>query len=508
MWSRFTFDDVRIIGHYLGVLVLVSSVVYVIAFATALVFAEWDAAERYLLTIGVCLVVGGGLRFLRIEPGRLSRQQALVVTGFAWIVLALVASVPLFLSGHYVTYLDALFDGVSGFTTTGASIMNDLDHLSHADNMLRFLSQLVGGLGVIVIALSLGIFGKRAGSGLYTAEGRSEHVVPNVVQTTRFIARIAAVIILVGAVIIFACALMVGLKPARAALHALWLSTSSFMTSGFSPMSQSVMYYHSFPMEFVIMVLMVLGTISFVMHSEIWKGHLALFFRDIETRTLIVWLVAITFVFAASLTASEAFSDLPAMLRRGLFLVISAFSTTGFLNITTNELTTVFSSGAFLVLAIIMAVGGGAGSTSGGIKIMRVGIMFKSIVATMKEALSPDSARVVVTYNHVGRRQLTPDIVKGAMSVFMLFVVTYAIGALAGIAFGYGATQSIFESVSMASNGGVTTGIVAPGMPVALEIVYIFQMWAGRLEFVTLLALIAKIVVSCTPRRAWLRSRS
>ena len=91
-----------------------------------------------------------------------------------------------------------------------------------------------------------------------------------------------------------------------------------------------------------------------------------------------------TFVFSASIAASPLFSDLPALLRRGLFMVVSAFSTTGFQVITTNELTTVLTSGAFLSLALVMAVGGGAGSTSGGIKLYRVGIIFKSIVVTIK----------------------------------------------------------------------------------------------------------------------------
>ena len=90
----------------------------------------------------------------------------------------MVATIPLHLSGHYETYLDALFDGVSGITTTGASIITDLDHLSNADNMWRFMMHLIGGLGLIVVALSFGLFGKRAGASLYMSEGRSEHVVP------------------------------------------------------------------------------------------------------------------------------------------------------------------------------------------------------------------------------------------------------------------------------------------------------------------------------------------
>lgn len=506
MWQRFTLYDVRVIGHYLGVLVLFSSLALLVPFATALAFQEWIPAANYLLTIGVSLIIGSGLRFLRIEPGRLNRQQALVVTGLAWIVLAMVATIPLHLSGHYETYLDALFDGVSGITTTGASIITDLDHLSNADNMWRFMMHLIGGLGLIVVALSFGLFGKRAGASLYMSEGRSEHVVPNVVQTTQFIAKIAVGIILIATVILTGMCLFIGMEPSRALLQSLWLSISGFMTGGFAPMSQSVMYYHSLPIELVLMLLMLLGSINFVLHSEVWKGHVEVFFKDLEIRTMVLWIAVMTCVFAASLSASAEFSNLPAMLRRGLFTVISAFSTTGFQNVTTNQLTTALSSGAFLVVAILMAVGGSGGSTSGGFKFSRMGVIMKSLVATIKEALAPDSARVVVDYNHVGRRILSPEVVKEAMTVFVLYVVTYAIGSLAGIAHGYDATQAIFESVAMASNGGISSGLAAPGMPVTLELFYILQMWAGRLEFVTLLALIVEIVVSLDPRRLVHRS--
>lgn len=506
MWQRFTLYDVRVIGHYLGVLVLFSSLALLVPFATALAFQEWIPAANYLLTIGVSLIIGSGLRFLRIEPGRLNRQQALVVTGLAWIVLAMVATIPLHLSGHYETYLDALFDGVSGITTTGASIITDLDHLSNADNMWRFMMHLIGGLGLIVVALSFGLFGKRAGASLYMSEGRSEHVVPNVVQTTQFIAKIAIGIILIATVILTGMCLFIGMEPSRALLQSLWLSISGFMTGGFAPMSQSVIYYHSLPIELVLMLLMLLGSINFVLHSEVWKGHVEVFFKDLEIRTMVLWIAVMTCVFAASLSASSEFSNLPAMLRRGLFTVISAFSTTGFQNVTTNQLTTALSSGAFLVVAILMAVGGSGGSTSGGFKFSRMGVIMKSLVATIKEALAPDSARVVVDYNHVGRRILSPEVVKEAMTVFVLYVATYAIGSLVGIAHGYDATQAIFESVAMASNGGISSGLAAPGMPVTLELFYILQMWAGRLEFVTLLALIVEIVVSLDPRRLVHRS--
>lgn len=501
MWQRFSLYDLRVIGHYLGTLTQLFAALMAVPFLTALVFQEWEPAERYLLGIGIALVVGTLLQFLRIEPGRLGRRQALAVTGFAWIVLAFFASVPLFLSGHYATYMDALFDGVSGLTTTGATVALDIDHFSNADNMFRFMMHLVGGLGLIVVALSLGIFGKRSGSSLYTAEGRSEHVVPNVVQTTQLILRITLVIIFIAAVVLTALCISIGMEPVRAVLQSIWLAISAFSTGGFAPMAESVSYYNSIPIEVFLMLLMILGSISFVVHAEVWKGRLQSFFGDIEIRTMLIWLLVMTVVVAASLSASALFSDLPAIIRRGLFMVVSAFSTTGFQNVTTNQLTTVFSSGAFLALALIAAVGGSAGSTAGGVKLHRVGIIFKSIVSTVKEAVSPSSARVVVSYNHLGRRVLSSDAVKEAMTVFVLFVITYSVGALVGIAHGYEASQAIMESVSMTSNGGIITGIVTPGMSPSLEAFYIFQMWAGRLEFVTLLAVLAEIIASLAPRK-------
>lgn len=505
MWQRFSLYDLRVIGHYLGTLTQLFAALMAVPFITALVFQEWEPAERYLLGIGIALVVGTLLQFLRIEPGRLGRRQALAVTGFAWIVLAFFASVPLFLSGHYATYMDALFDGVSGLTTTGATVALDIDHFSNADNMFRFMMHLVGGLGLIVVALSLGIFGKRSGSSLYTAEGRSEHVVPNVVQTTQLILRITLVIIFIAAVVLTALCISIGMEPVRAVLQSIWLAISAFNTGGFAPMAESVSYYNSIPIEVFLMLLMILGSISFVVHAEVWKGRLQSFFGDIEIRTMLIWLLVMTVVVAASLSASALFSDLPAMIRRGLFMVVSAFSTTGFQNVTTNQLTTVFSSGAFLALALIAAVGGSAGSTAGGVKLHRVGIIFKSIVSTVKEAVSPSSARVVVSYNHLGRRVLSSDAVKEAMTVFVLFVITYSVGALVGIAHGYEASQAIMESVSMTSNGGIITGIVTPGMSPSLETFYIFQMWAGRLEFVTLLAVLAEIIASLAPRKRRVR---
>lgn len=500
MWRRFTLYDIRIIAHYLGVLVSWFSLALVIPLLVALLLQEWEPAIRYALAAGVSLIVGSLLRLVYVAPGRLGHQQAVVVTALSWIVLAFVASVPLAFSGHYGSYLDALFEAVSGLTTTGASLAIDLEHMSYADNMWRFVMHLIGGLGLIVIALSLGLLG-RGTSGLYSSEGRSEHVLPNIVNTTRLISRISLIMIAIAVAILLVLCLCTGMEPLRAFFNALWVGISGFMTGGFTPTSQSIMYYHSYPIELVCMGLMMLGVVNFALFVKIWRGDTLAFFKDLEIRTGFVWLLVVTVVFLASLCSTGAFSDVLSLLRRGVFMVVSAATTAGFQVVTNNQMTTIFSSGAFLVIALLMAVGGSSGSTAGGMKLSRIGLIAKSFVSTIKETLTPGTARVSVTYYHLGRQVLTTDIAKTALTVSALFVITYLIGSLAGIACGYDAMSAIFESVAMASNGGLSSGIVAHGMPLGLEVVYIIEMWAGRLEFVTLIAFVVKVVVSCMPQK-------
>ena len=306
MWQRYTLYDFRVVAHYLGDLILLLAAVLVIPFATAVVFHEWDPAVHYLYAIGISLIVGTALCYVCISPGQLNRQQALAVTGFAWIILAVIGAIPLFMSGHYGSYLDALFDAVSGFTSTGASVITDLDHLAYSDNMWRFVMHFVGGLGLVVILLSLGL-GGRSSSTMYSREGRSEHVLPNIVQTTRLIMRISIVMVVVFGVLIACFCYVAGMEPVRAFLHGLWLAITGFMTAGFTPMSSNVYAYHSLPMEISLMVLMLLGGINFGLYAALWKGRTNDLFSDIEVRTIAVWLTLLVSVTALSLAASTLF---------------------------------------------------------------------------------------------------------------------------------------------------------------------------------------------------------
>ena len=247
---------------------------------------------------------------------------------------------------------------------------------------------------------------------------------------------------------------------------------------------------------------MIFGGVNFALHNEVWRGKFQLFPRDVETRTAVLWWLGMLVVFVIAASAQALGGGLPALMRTGLFTFIGAATTTGFTTMTTNQMSAILPSGAIMVLALLMGVGASSGSTAGGVKLKRVAIVAKSAFETMKNAMSSDSVRNVSSYQHLGRIRLDEGEVKDAMTVTMFYVLIYLIGALVGIALGYDAVFSISESIAMASNSGMTTGITAASMPGVLKVVYMLEMWAGRLEIVTLIALALKIGASVLPRVA------
>jgi trk system potassium uptake protein TrkH len=500
MFPRFTKNDVAVVSHYLGMLVMLLSVFMLVPLGVSLLSQEWEVSAHYVLGIGISLTLGSLLRLAKISPRRVERKQAIAITGLLWIVGALVAAVPLYLSGHYSSILDAVFEGVSGLTATGLTLVQDVDHISMADNMWRFTLQFLGGQGVIVIALSLGLF-TRTGSSLYSSEGREEGILPNVKKTSQFIWKFAVTIVLIGTVILAVNLMVMGIDPVRSLFHGLWITIGAYDTGGFAPQSLSLIYYHSWLLEVIAMFFMMFGAVNFALLAQVHKGNWREFLRDIEIRTLALWITGMVLVFVAVLCIGDFLTDYTGLVRRGIFTIISATTNTGYQILSTNQLTTLFSSGAFFLVAVSMAIGGSSASTAGGIKALRVGLIFKGIGLRIKSLLLPRSAQTSSYYNHIGRHQLSSDLLSSALIIAALYVVTYVVGALIGVACGYEALAATFESISATSNAGLSSGVVQPQAPAVLKIVYILQMWMGRLEFLTLLALLASLFASMLPRR-------
>lgn len=501
MWVKMRYTDLQVVAHYIGLFVFGIGIAMLIPLITALLLQEWGPALDYVLGIGVALLVGALLRLtLRHEP-RVTRSQALVVTALGWLTVSLVAAVPLSVSGNYGSYLDALFDSVSGFTTSGLTVVSDLDHMAYSHNMWRHLTHLVGGQGIVVAALALS-FALRGGAfSLYAAEGRDERILPNVLHTTRFIWFVTAVYVGIGTLALFGVGLWLGMDPVRSSLHAFWMAVAAYDTGGFAPQSMNLLYYHSGAYELVLVFIMLAGTMNFNLHAQVWRGDHTEIWRNIETRTLAVNIAALSLLAALGMAVGKYYPHGIEILRKGVFHILSAHSGTGHQTLYPNQWTTEYGGAALAAVILAMAAGGAVSSTAGGIKALRIGVIAKSVLQQVKQAVSPQSAVIRIRYHHLGEKLLTPEVTASAAMVTLLYVVTYITGGLIGTAYGYDLTTAMFESVSAAANVGLSAGITGPGMPIGLKLLYISQMWIGRLEFLAVLVLLVQVILSVTPAK-------
>jgi trk system potassium uptake protein len=438
----------------------------------------------------LCTLVGS-ITEVRLATRRaLTWAHGMVTVALAWLIGSIFAAIPMYLSGRYSDLLSAVFEGMSGLTTTGLSLIHDLDHTPISMDLYRHLLHFAGGQGIIIVVLSLFAAGGGRIGTLYISEARDERILPNFIRTSRFIYRVAAVYLVVGTAALTIAMLTAGFTPGRALYHGFNMFLAAFDTGGFAPMQASVTYYHSFAVEAVMMVLMIAGAISFGLHFAMWRGDPRKVLRHLETRTLAISTTVLFVVVSFGLVRSGTYDSVGPLIRKGLFTLVSAVSSTGAQVNVDETYGTDWGVLAPAAIVVAMAIGGMASSTAGGIKALRIGVTAKALVHDVRKLLQPESALVLTTYD-VGKRQILRDeTVRAATTVLLLFVVNYLVGALIGLAYGgYDITQTLFESVSAASNIGLSIGVTEPDMPRGLMAVYTVQMWMGRLEFVAVFAL-------------------
>lgn len=491
-------EDTRVIGYYLGRVINGVGLLLLIPLVAAIPLGEFNDAFALLIGAAVAFSLGS-LAELRLRTEQdLTMSTGMVTVAMAWLVGPAVVAVPLYLSGHYGSWVDAFFDALSGLTTSGLALIQDLDHLSVPMNLLRHLTHFAGGQGIVVVVLTmLATSGARVGT-LYLGEGRDDRIVPNVVRTARFIFLVAGGYLVAGTVALWIAGLTAGLTPGRAVFHAITVFMAGFDTGGFSPYSTSIGYYHSAAFEFVVVVLMVAGTLSFGLHYHLWHGRRRALGENFEVRTLAVTLALTAAVTLVGLGRAGTYGDVGALFRKGFFTVVSAHTGTGFAVEPAGVLNHDWGLVAPAAVVLAMALGGMASSTAGGFKAIRVGIATKSVFRDIRRAVQPDAAVVVATYPSGSgqRKTLTDNEVRTAISIVVLYVMTHIAGALLGVYFGYPLDAALFESTSALANVGLTVGITAPDMPLAMKLFSIVQMWLGRLEFLSAFALVGFLVAS------------
>lgn len=494
-------QDIKITGYYLGKIILGLAITMVFPIAIGLGFGEINPTFDFVIGVEIAIILGLVLTKLCWTQEDLNWMQGMIVVSLAWLAAMFLGAIPLYLGGHFKSYLDACFDVMSGFTATGLALIQDLDHISHAHNFWRHFGQFIGGQGMIIVALSLFIRGSSGALKLYVGEAREEKILPNVISTSRFIWLISIVYLalctfILGLVGIF----NVGLSPQEAFFHGVCVFMAGFDTAGFAPRSQSILYYHSFLYECLITVIMIMGALNFNFHYQLWVGRRREVWKNIESKAFFISIALLFFITAIGLNQAGAYTGTLMHLRKGFFQFISAHTTTGYATIYAKQFTKEWGELALMGLILAMSVGGFICSTAGGIKMLRIGIIFKALREDIKEFILPEKAVAFEKFHHIKDMFLNDKLVRSAFMITLAYLVLYMLGAIIGMLCGYPFLESLFESVSAAANVGLSTGLTAYSMPAALKITYIIQMWAGRLEFMSIFTLIGFFVAAVKGR--------
>ncbi|MFW5789884.1 MAG: TrkH family potassium uptake protein [Bacillota bacterium] len=469
------------IFYYSGLLIFFSSFAFFTPLISLIFYPEELSLFKYFLpSIGLCMVIGGSLYFKfrkKTNDLQLSTKEGGIVVVFSWVIIILLSAIP-FITGMGLNFTQATFEAVSGWTTTGLSVVTESE--TPAMFLLwRSLMQFFGGAGITVIALSAILPVNNLS--LYRAEARSDKLLPHVKKSTRLIVKLYSAFTGLGII----AYIIAGVQPFSAINH----SMAALSTGGFSIYGESLAYYDSPVIEFITIVLMLAGTINFATHYTLFKGEVKKFFKNAEIKVMIWLSVIILPVYTFIIRPGETFNWLGEF-RVSAFQVFSALSTTGF---STIDFNTWSPLGIFLIV-ILMLIGGGTGSTAGGIKQFRIYLAFKAVIWTIRDEFLP---RRTVREDYLWRGEnkvyIKPEHLKETFIYIFMYFVTFLIGSAFFMEAGYSIGDSMFEFSSSLGTVGLSIGITDPDLPGYLLWVQTIGMFLGRLEFLIIIFSISKI---------------
>jgi len=495
----------KIIGYYIGKIITVLGILQLLPLITSLIYKEWTIVFNFIISMSISLIIGAVL-VITCNSGKKRKvdwSHGMIIAASSWFLGMLLCAIPYYMSGNYLSYLDACFDVMSGFTTTGLVLIQDLDHVSNGINMWRHFLTYLGGQGMIVLALTFLVKSTSGSYRMYVGEAKDEKLLPNVISTARAIWYISVAYLVVGTLTLWIIGIIIGMPIDRAFLHGLWVFMAAWSTGGFAPQTQNILYYHSTWYEIATVVFFVIGSFNFALHYAVWNRNRKEILKNIEIQSFTITATFLTLITFAGLIKLNVYPDFISIFRKGFYLLISGHTTTGFMTIYAKQFFTDWGNIALVAIIVAMLIGGSAASTAGGFKGLRMGIIFKGFIRDIKRILLPESRIQIDKFHHISDVVLEEKHVRSAMFIVLAYIATFAIGTLGGVFFGYPLTSSAFEAASVTGNVGLSIGITVASMPNTLKIIYIIIMWVARLEFMSVLALVAYAFFGV--RKKWLR---
>jgi len=433
-----------------------------------------------LISAGITLLCGLLCYRLTRFEGDLRIREGFAIVSFAWVFFSAFGALPYVLSGAIPSFTDAFFETMSGFSTTGATILSDVEALPAGIMFWRSLTHWIGGMGIIVLSLAILPFLGVGGMQLFKAEVPgpvADRLTPRIAGTAK---------ILSGVYILFtAVETLLLMFGGMSFFDAICHSFGTLATGGYSTRAESIGAYGSAYIEYVVIFFMLIAGTNFSLHYRFLRGDFLAYFRNKEF-LFFLSLVGFAFVIIGADTILHRYDSVGSGIRDTLFQVVSIITTTGYGTADYEK----WSFSSQFVLFLLMFVGGCAGSTAGGMKMMRVHVLVKFMFAEITRLIHPHAVVPV----RVGKQSVEREVVANVVGFFILYVMIFAGGVLLMAAMGLDMPTAFGSVAATLGNIGPGLGGVGPvdnygGLPAFGKWVLSSLMLLGRLEIYTVIIL-------------------
>ncbi|KPJ61571.1 MAG: potassium transporter [Latescibacteria bacterium DG_63] len=444
-------------------------------------FCKEGDFQAFLITIAIAWFIGLGGFFASRTTGELRAKDGFLIVSASWLLFALIGALPFKISGFIPSYTDAFFETMSGFTTTGASILNNIGALPHGLLFWRSLTHWLGGMGIILLSLAILPLLGVGGMQLFKAEvpgPTADKLSPRVKSTAKLLWGVYALISLAETLLLK----LAGMSWFDALCH----TFGTMATGGFSTQNGSIGHYNSAFVDYVVIAFMILAGTNFALHYRALKGKPLVYFKDREAM-FFAGIIAVAVLLIGADVWRVTGHHVTGTLQNTIFQVVSILTTTGY---TTTDYEK-WSKLSQVILYFLMFFGGCAGSTGGGLKIIRTMILFKLGINEIKRLIHPQAVFAV----HVGNKVIPREIVTNIGGFFLLHVGLTGFGILFMSALGLDFETAFGSVAANINNIGPGLGAVGPtdnyaNIPIIGKWFLCFLMLAGRLEIFTVLILL------------------
>lgn len=411
----------------------------------------------------------------------ITHREGMAITTLGWIAVGIFGALPYYFGGVFTHPVDCVFETVSGFTTTGASVIQDVEIVAPGLLFWRSLTHWLGGLGIVVLGLAILPFLGVGGMQLYKAEVPGpvvDKLKPRLKDTAMILWKVYVAFTVLETVL-----LMLG---GMSLFDALCHTFGTIATGGFSTKNASIAYYHSAYIDTVIIVFMLIGGINFSLHFQLFRGKPLALWRDPECRFFMATFLIICGISAVTIYGKH-YDSFGQALRYAAFQVASILTTTGYATADFE----LWPSLPQCLLVLCMFIGGSVGSTGGSIKCMRIMVLLKHSYSELIRLIHPRA----VSRIKLGRQAVPPEVLSGIMAFFMLWLGLLALSTFLVAATGMDIITSFTSALACMGNVGPGLGAVGPTdtyapMPAFAKWVLILDMLLGRLEIYTVIILL------------------